>query len=272
MTARYAEQTKSWSDRAASAKGGVMSGHNKWSTIKHKKSKEDAKRGKLFTKAIKEITLAAREGGGDPASNPRLRTAIDSAKAVNMPSDNIDRAIKKGTGELDGVSYEEIHYEGYGPGGVAVLVETATDNKNRTTSEIRHIFSKYNGNLGAVGSVTWMFDRKGIISIDKAKHSMEDVMDIAIENGAEDVVTEGDSIIITTSDHDLPVVREALTEAKIEFIDAEITKIPQSTVSIDESKAASLFKLLEKLEENEDVQSVYSNFDVSDEIMEKLSS
>ncbi len=248
-----------------------MSGHNKWSTIKHKKGKEDAKRGKLFTKAIREITMAAREGGGDPDANPRLRTAIDNAKSVNMPSDNIERAVKKGTGELEGVTYEEIHYEGYGPGGVAVLVESATDNKNRTTSEVRHIFSKYNGNLGAVGSVTWMFDRKGIITVDKNTNNVESVTDTAIEYGAEDVVVEDDLIIITTSDHDLTPVKQGLTDRDIKMESAEITKIPQSTVALDESKASTLFKLLEKLEENDDVQAVYSNFDVTDEIMEKLS-
>ncbi|MCK4524768.1 YebC/PmpR family DNA-binding transcriptional regulator [candidate division WOR-3 bacterium] len=247
-----------------------MSGHSKWSTIKHKKGKEDAKRGKLFTKAIREITMAAREGGGDIDGNPRLRHAVDSAKAVNMPADNIDRAIKKGTGELEGVTYEEIKYEGYGPGGAAVLVETATDNKNRTTSEIRHIFSKYNGNLGAVGSVSWIFKRKGIITIDKDKFDFEKVMDIAIDNGAEDVVLENEHIIITSNSNDMIKIRNVFEEKNIEMIESLVTKIPKSVVKMDESKASTLFKLLEKLEENEDVQEVYSNFEVPDDIMEKL--
>ncbi len=247
-----------------------MSGHSKWSTIKHKKGKEDAKRGKLFTKAIREITMAAREGGGDIDGNPRLRHAVDAAKAVNMPADNIDRAIKKGTGELEGVTYEEIKYEGYGPGGAAVLVETATDNKNRTTSEIRHIFSKYNGNLGAVGSVSWIFERKGIITIDKDKFNFEKVMDIAIDNGAEDVVLENEHIIITSNSNDMIKIKNTFEEKNIEIIESLITKIPKSVVKVNESKASTLFKLLEKLEENEDVQEVYSNFEVPDDIMEKL--
>lgn len=247
-----------------------MSGHSKWSTIKHKKGKEDAKRGKLFTKAIREITMAAREGGGDIDGNPRLRHAVDSAKAVNMPADNIDRAIKKGTGELEGVTYEEIKYEGYGPGGAAVLVETATDNKNRTSSDIRHIFSKYNGNLGAVGSVSWIFERKGIITIDKDKFDFEKVMDIAIDNGAEDVVLENEHIIITSNSNDMIKIKNTFEEKNIEIIESLITKIPKSVVKMDESKASTLFKLLEKLEENEDVQEVYSNFEVPDDIMEKL--
>ena len=247
-----------------------MSGHSKWSTIKHKKGKEDAKRGKLFTKAIREITMAAREGGGDIDGNPRLRHAVDSAKAVNMPADNIDRAIKKGTGELEGVTYEEIKYAGYGPGGAAVLVETATDNKNRTSSDIRHIFSKYNGNLGAVGSVSWIFERKGIITIDKDKFDFEKVMDIAIDNGAEDVVLENEHIIITSNSNDMIKIKNTFEEKNIEIIESLITKIPKSVVKMDESKASTLFKLLEKLEENEDVQEVYSNFEVPDDIMEKL--
>ncbi len=247
-----------------------MSGHSKWSTIKHKKGKEDAKRGKLFTKAIREITMAAREGGGDIDGNPRLRHAIDAAKAVNMPADNIDRAIKKGTGELEGVTYEEIKYEGYGPGGAAVLVETATDNKNRTSSEIRHIFSKYNGNLGAVGSVSWIFERKGIITIDKNKFNFDSIMDIAIDSGAEDVVLENEHIIITSKSNDMIEIKKVFEERNIEMIESLITKIPKSVVKVDESKASTLFKLLEKLEENEDVQEVYSNFEIPDDIMEKL--
>ncbi len=247
-----------------------MSGHSKWSTIKHKKGKEDAKRGKLFTKAIREITMAAKEGGGDIDGNPRLRHAIDAAKAVNMPADNIDRAIKKGTGELEGVTYEEIKYEGYGPGGAAVLVETATDNKNRTTSEIRHIFSKYSGNLGAVGSVSWIFERKGIITIDKNKFDFDTVMDIAIDSGAEDVALENEHIIITSNSNDIIKIKNAFEEKNIEMIESLVTKIPKSVVKMDESKASTLFKLLEKLEENDDVQEVYSNFEIPDDIMEKL--
>lgn len=246
-----------------------MSGHNKWSTIKHKKGKEDAKRGKIFTKLIKEITIAAREGGGDPNGNPRLRSAIASAKAANMPSDNIDRAIKKGTGELPGVTYEEISYEGYGPGGVAVLVEVVTDNKNRATSEVRHIFSKYNGNLGAVGSVTWMFERKGMIELSSEKNDFEKVMDKAIDSGAEDVSEAGGTITIITAPDEFHAVHTALEEA-FELERAEVTKLPQSTVKLDEAKAHSLFKLLEMLDDNDDVQNVYSNFEISDELMEKM--
>jgi len=248
-----------------------MSGHNKWSTIKHKKGKEDAKRGKLFTKAIKEITIAAREGGGDPSANPRLRTAIANAKAVNMPMDNIERAIKKGTGELPGVHYEEINYEGYGPGGVAILVEVVTDNKNRATSEVRHIFSKYNGNLGAVGSVTWMFDRKGLIEIEKNDYDFDEIMDIAIENGAEDVAETNGIIQIDCAIEDFENIKTAIEGKNINILNAQITKVPQSTIALDEAKVSSLFKLLDALESNEDVQNVYSNFDISDEIMEKLS-
>ncbi len=246
-----------------------MSGHNKWSTIKHKKGKEDAKRGKIFTKLIKEITIAAREGGGDANGNPRLRSAIASAKAANMPSDNIDRAIKKGTGELPGVTYEEVHYEGYGPGGVAILVEVVTDNKNRAASEVRHIFSKYNGNLGAVGSVTWMFERKGMIELATDKNDFDSVMDAAIEAGAEDVSESGGTITVLTTPEEFENIRSAL-EGKFAMEKAEITKLPQSTVALDESKAHSLFKLLDMLEENDDVQDVYSNFEISDELMEKM--
>lgn len=246
-----------------------MSGHNKWSTIKHKKGKEDAKRGKIFTKLIKEITIAAREGGGDANGNPRLRSAIASAKASNMPSDNIDRAIKKGTGELPGVTYEEVHYEGYGPGGVAILVEVVTDNKNRAASEVRHIFSKYNGNLGAVGSVTWMFERKGIIELAADKNDFDSVMDAAIEAGADDVSEAGGTITVLTTPEEFENIRSGL-EGKFTMEKAEITKLPQSTVALDESKAHSLFKLLDMLEENDDVQDVYSNFEISDELMEKM--
>ncbi|MFO8061421.1 MAG: YebC/PmpR family DNA-binding transcriptional regulator [bacterium] len=247
-----------------------MSGHNKWSSIKHKKGKEDKKRSKIFSKVTKEIMLAAREGGGDPEMNARLRNAIEHAKEVNMPQDNVDRAIKKGTGDLEGTRIEEAHYEGYGPGGVALLVEVATDNKNRTASEIKHIFSKYNGSMGSIGSVTWMFDRKGIIDIEKGRYDFDKIMDISIENGAEDVINEEETVEIITSDQDFSAVKNALLDAEIEMVRAEITKIPQSTKELDESTASSLFKLIDKLDECDDVQNIYANYDVDDKILEKL--
>ncbi|MDY6787085.1 MAG: YebC/PmpR family DNA-binding transcriptional regulator, partial [candidate division WOR-3 bacterium] len=225
---------------------------------------------KTFSKVTKEIMLAAREGGGDPEMNARLRNAIEHAKEVNMPQDNVDRAIKKGTGELEGTRIEEAYYEGYGPGGVALLVEVATDNKNRTASEIKHIFSKYNGSMGSIGSVTWMFDRKGIIDIEKGKYDFDKIMDIAIENGAEDVINEEETVEIITSDHDFSAVKNALNDAGIEMVRAEITKIPQSTKKLDESTASSLFKLIDRLDESDDVQNVYANYDIDDEILEKL--
>ncbi len=250
-----------------------MSGHSKWSTIKRKKGAIDAKRGKIFTRLIKEITVAARTGGGgDPDGNPRLRSAINAAKAENMPKDNIDRAIKKGTGELEGEVYEEILYEGYGPAGVAVLVECMTDNRNRTVADIRHYFSKSNGNLGESGCVAWMFDKKGLIQVEKDKYSEEELMDLALEAGAEDVVEEDAVYQILTSPEEFSDVRDALEASGVEFFEAAVSMIPSNTIAVTEEKPAlSLLRLLENLEDHDDVQNVYSNFDIDDELMEKIS-
>lgn len=248
-----------------------MSGHNKWSTIKHKKGAADAKRGKMFSKLIKEITIAARMGGGDPEGNPRLRTATIAARAANMPKDNIERAIKRGTGEIAGVSYEEIIYEGYGPGGVAVLVECLTDNKNRTVAEIRHIFDKYNGNLGESGCVAWMFDKKGVIEIIARDLDEDEVMEVALETGAQDVKKEGDTFEITTEPAEFETVRSAVEEKgwKVEL--AEITMIPQNTVKLEGKKAEQMLKMMDVLDDHDDLQKVYANFDISEEEMMKVS-
>ena len=249
-----------------------MSGHSKWSTIKRKKGAADAKRGRIFTRLIKEITVAARMGGGDQDGNPRLRSAIATAKAENMPKDNIERAIKKGTGELEGAVYEEITYEGYGPGGVAVMVECMTDNKNRTVADIRHAFSKSGGNLGESGCVAWMFDKKGSILIGKSAIDEEELMDKALEAGAEDVLEEENVFQIVTTPDDFEAVREALQADGLEFIEAAVSLIPQNTVDITEEKPAKqLLRLLESLEDHDDVQSVSANFDIPDEIMEAVS-
>ena len=248
-----------------------MSGHSKWSTIKRKKGANDAKRGKIFTKLIKEITVAARMGGGDPEGNPRLRSAITAAKNENMPKDNIERAIKKGTGELEGVNYEEITYEGYGPGGVAVLVECLTDNKNRTVADVRHFFAKSGGNLGESGCVSWMFDKKGVIQVDKGIISEDDLMDLAIEAGAEDVLEEENEFQIITEPADFNDVVAALEERQVSYLEASIVMLPKNTVNVDTEKTAkSLLKLLENLEDNDDVQKVHANFDIADEIMEAV--
>ncbi len=246
-----------------------MSGHNKWSTIKHKKGAADAKRGKIFTKLIKEISVAAKLGGGDPAANPRLRTAVDKAKAENMPKDNIDRAIKKGTGGMEGVTYEEIVYEGYGPGGVAVLVEVMTDNRNRSVSDIRSIFTKNNGNMGEAGCVSWIFSKKGLIALDKGV-DFEQLFEAAIEAGADDVAEEDEQIEVTTDPSNFIEVREALAAKGFKFTNAEITMIPQTMVALEGKQAESMLKLMDKLEDNDDVQNVYANFDISSEEMEKL--
>ena len=248
-----------------------MSGHSKWSTIKRKKGANDARRGQMFTKLIKEITIAARSGGGDPAGNPRLRSAILAAKAENMPKDNIDRAIKKGTGELDGAVYEEILYEGYGPGGVAILVEAMTDNKNRTVADIRHFFTKSGGNLGESNCVAWMFDQKGSIAVDKEGMSEEELMELALEAGAEDVVEDGDGFQILTAPEDFNDVVETL-ERTVRFNEAGLARIPKNTIAVAEEKTAqSLLRLLENLEDHDDVQKVSANFDISDDIMDKIS-
>lgn len=248
-----------------------MSGHSKWANIKHRKGAQDAKRGKIFTRLIKEITVAARGGGGDIDANPRLRTAVAAAKNENMPKDNIERAIKKGTGELAGETYDEIRYEGYGPAGVAVLVDCMTDNRNRTVGEVRHAFTKSGGNLGESGCVAFMFDRKGSIIIDKETIDEEKLMEVVLEAGAEDVVEEETIFQVLTSPEDFDTVRDALEKAEIEMMEATISMIPQNTVEVaEEKKAASLMRLLDTLEDNEDVQQVNANYDIPDEIMEKL--
>ena len=249
-----------------------MSGHSKWSTIKRKKGAIDAKRGQIFTRLIKEITVAARSGGGDPEGNARLRAAINTAKTENMPKENIARAIKKGTGEIAGEVYEEILYEGYGPGGVAVLVDCMTDNRNRTVADIRHYFAKSGGNLGEFGCVSWMFEKKGLIQIDKKLISEENLMEMALEAGAEDVVEEETEYQVLTSPEDFDTVRTALEEAGLTFLESSITRIPKNTVEvIDEKNARSLMKLLENLEDHDDVQNVNANFDIDDELMEQIS-
>jgi len=247
-----------------------MSGHSKWSTIKRKKEKEDAKRGKIFTKLIKEITVAARQGGGDPEVNPRLRTAIQNAKGSNMPQANIDRAIKKGTGELPGTVYEEVIYEGYGPQGVALLIESLTDNKNRTVSDIRHILSKHNGHLGETGSVAWMFDQKGVISVEGANE--DELLALALEAGAEDMRSEDGGYEIITSIESFEPVKKKLEEGGIEYQSAQITRIPQSTIKLEGKAAEQTLKLMEVLEDHDDVQNIYSNFDIDVTIMEEVSS
>ncbi len=249
-----------------------MSGHNKWSTIKHKKAKEDSKRGAIFTKLIKELTIAAREGGGNPESNPRLRVAIEKAKEANMPKQNIEKAIKKGTGELPGVAYEDVTYEGYGPGGVAMIIETTTDNRQRTTASIRHLLSKYGGSLGENGCVSWMFDYVGYIAFDKNSTDEESLFEAALEAGATDVKESEDSSVfeVITDVKDFMSVKEELQKQGFEPIDAELTKIPQNTVKLEGDKAISMLKLMSALEEDEDVSNVYANFDIPDEIMEKF--
>lgn len=246
-----------------------MSGHNKWSTIKHKKGAADAKRGKVFTKIIKEISVAAKLGGGDPAANPRLRTAIDKAKAENMPKDNIERAIKKGAGGMEGVTYEEIVYEGYGPGGAAVLVEVLTDNRNRSVSDIRSIFTKCNGNMGEAGCVAWLFDKKGLIVYDKSV-DFDQLFEAAIEVGAEDVAEQDEQIEVTTEPGAFIEVREALEAKGFKHLNAETTMIPQTQVVLEGKQAENMLKLMDRLEDNDDVQNVYSNFDISSEEMEKM--
>lgn len=245
-----------------------MSGHSKWSTIKHKKQAVDAKRGKIFTKLIKEITVAARMGGGDPSANPRLRSAIAAAKSENMPKDNLERAIKKGTGELEGVNYEEIVYEGYGPGGAAIIVEVLTDNKNRAVADIRHIFTKHNGNIGANGCVAWMFDKKGCIDIQKDGIDEEAVMEISINAGAEDVLEEEKIFEIITAPEDFESVKDAIDNASIPYFSAEITMLPQTTSSLTGKEAEQMFKLMESLDDCDDVQKVYTNADIPEELLE----
>jgi YebC/PmpR family DNA-binding regulatory protein len=248
-----------------------MSGHSKWSTIKRKKGAADAKRGKVFTKIIKEIIIAARSGGGDMNSNPRLRTAILAAKAENMPRDNIDRAIKKGTGELEGVNYEELTYEGYGPGGVAMLLEVLTDNKNRTVAEVRHTFSKQNGNLGEAGCVSWVFEKKGLISIDKTGVDEDRLIEVALDAGALDVKESGKEFDVTTPPGTFEEIKKKLETMGFKSTYGEVTMVPQTTVHLSGKEAEQMLKLMEGLEDSDDVQKVYANFDIADEEMERLS-
>ncbi len=246
-----------------------MSGHSKWSTIKHKKGAADAKRGKLFSKLIKEITIAARVGGGDPAANPRLRTAIDKARAANMPNDNIARAIKKGTGELEGVRYEEVTFEGYGPGGVAVMVETLTDNRNRTVSELRHLFSKLGGNLGEAGCVAWIFSKHGVLTFDKDVGE-ETLMDTVLEAGAEDIKDEEDIFTVVTDPSSFEAVKDACDKNGIKYIEASLSMVPQNTVKLDHSGAEKMLKFMDALDDHDDVQNAYANFDIDSKTMEEL--
>jgi YebC/PmpR family DNA-binding regulatory protein len=245
-----------------------MSGHSKWSSIKHKKAAVDAKRGKIFTKLIKEITVSARMGGGDPDANPRLRTAILAAKSENMPKDNIERAIKKGTGELEGVSYEESIYEGYGPGGAAVLVESLTDNKNRAVAEIRHIFTKNGGSLGESGCVAWMFKKKGYIVVERSAVEEDHLMETALEAGAEDLREDSDSYEVISAPEDFEAVKEAIEAADIPHVTAEITMLPHSTTELAGKEAEQMVRLMEMLEDCEDVQNVYTNADIPEEVFE----
>ncbi len=249
-----------------------MAGHSKWAQIKHKKAAVDAKKGKIFSKIVKEISVAARLGGGDIAGNPRLRTAIEKAKEVNMPSENIKRAIMKGTGELPGTSYEETFYEGYGPGGVAILLEALTDNKNRTSSEIRHILSKHGGSLGEAGCVSWIFDKKGYILIEKNKADEDTLIAVALDAGAEDMKNDPkeDNYEIITAPENLNKVKSAIEASGIPVSLAEVTMLPKSYVTLDEKNAEQMIKLIEMLEDHDDIQNVYTNFDIPDEVLLKV--
>lgn len=249
-----------------------MSGHSKWATIKRKKAATDQARGKMFSKYIKEITIAARQGGSDPDANPRLRTAIAAAKSVNMPAGNIDRAVKRGSGEVEGVHIEETHYEGYGPGGVAVLVEVATDNRNRTTGDVRHIFAKNGGKLGEAGSVAHLFKPTGVVVVEKGSIGEDVLMETAVDAGAEDVATEGQAFEILTPVNRLEPVREALVAKGFTVTSAEITKLASLHVPVEGREAETLLRLIDALEDHDDVQKVYANFQVSDEVMDRLSS
>jgi YebC/PmpR family DNA-binding regulatory protein len=248
-----------------------MSGHSKWSTIKHKKAAKDAKKGKIFTKLIKEITVAARMGGSDVNANPRLRTAVLTARSNSMPGDNIERAIKKGTGELEGVTYEEIQYEGYGPGGTAIIAQVLTDNKNRTVSEIRRLFTKHGGNLGETGCVGWMFDKKGLIAVEKSQIDEEKLMGIVLDAGAEDVRDEDEVFEVVTSPEKFHAVKDCLDHEKIAVASAQVTLIPKNTVDVDAKNVEQVLKLTEELEDHDDVQNVSANFNIPNELMEKAS-
>lgn len=248
-----------------------MSGHNKWASIKHKKAIVDAKRGKVFTKVIREITMAAKLGGSDPGSNPRLRTAIQSAKDANMPADNIDRAIKKGAGELEGVSYEELTYEGYGPQGVAILVQCLTDNKNRSSAEVRSIFTKQNGTMAGAGSVAWMFEKKGLIYVASDKTTEDKLMEIALSAGAEDLSQQDGKFQVTTGAADFMAVRDAIEKAGIPVESASLSMIPKNEVQVTAESARAVLALIEALEDHDDVQQVYANADIPDEVMKEIS-
>jgi len=248
-----------------------MAGHSKWHNIQVRKGSQDAKRGKIFTKVSKEIILAAKVGGGDPAANSRLRTAISSAKAVNLPKDKIETAIKKGTGELVGEDLVEVAYEGYGPGGAAVLVEAVTDNRNRTVADVRHILSKGGGSMGEAGCVAWMFEKKGVFFFDRAKYKEDELLEAALDAGLEDVLDEDDVWEVRTNPDDFEAVQQAFDEAGIEYLSAEVSNVAQSTVAMDSDKGKKLLNLIEKLEDHDDVQKVHSNFDLPDELMRELS-
>jgi YebC/PmpR family DNA-binding regulatory protein len=245
-----------------------MSGHSKWATIKHKKGAADAKRGRIFTRIIKELTVAARAGGGDPDMNPRLRTIIAEAKQANMPAENIKRAIRRGTGEEPGVQYDEITYEGYGPGGVALIIEAMTDNKNRTVGEIRHLLGKYGGNLGESNSVSWMFEKKGYIVIDKAKAAEDTLMAAALDAGADDLRDDGDNWEVLSSPEVFPVVKEAIQKLGIETLSAQVAMLPKNFVSLEGRSAQSMLKLLDLIEDHDDVQHVWSNVDIDEKELE----
>ena len=248
-----------------------MSGHSKWSSIKHKKARADAARGKVFTRLIKEITVAARMGGGDPDMNPRLRTAIQAAKGANMPAKNIENAIMKGTGELPGVVYEEIIYEGYGPAGVALYINTLTDNKNRTVAEVRHLLSKYGGNLGESGCVAWMFEKKGLLRVKKENYDEEELFMISVDAGAEDMKSEDEEFFeIYTESDNLETVQSALEENSVIVASAERTMIPQNTVQLEDRSAEQMIKLMDILDDHDDIQDVYANFDIDDEVLAKV--
>jgi YebC/PmpR family DNA-binding regulatory protein len=248
-----------------------MSGHSRWSQIKRKKGKADVQRGKLFSKILREITVAARNGGGDPKGNMRLKAAMESAKEVNMPAENVKRAVQKGTGELPGESYEEIIYEGYAAGGVAVMIQVLTDNRNRTAPELRHTFEKGGGNMGASGAVAWMFDRKGIILVDAEKIGEDDLMAKALDAGATDMRRTEKVFEITTAPAEMDAVRDGLAKAGVPILEAQVTYVPQSTVRVEAPTAASVVRLIEALEELDDVQHVYANYDIPDEVLEAIS-
>jgi len=248
-----------------------MAGHSKWKQIKHKKAAADAKRGAAFTKLIKEITVAARQGGGDPGGNARLRSAIDAARAANMPSDNIDRAIKKGTGELEGVTYEDVVYEGYGPGGAAIMLQVTTDNLNRTVAEIRHLFTRFGGNLGAPNSVAWMFDKKGLIYVDAARYDEDAVLEAALEAGAEDAARDGDDYVVAAEPNRVHAVADGMRSRGVEPRESEIAMKAKSSVTVQGAEAERLLKLMDALEEHDDVAKVFSNFDIDADTLAAVS-